>query len=179
MYSKCQRIGGANKLSTAQCSVLKPYPHPQRYQQKFSIDINVFHGLLLIQVYKFCARFYQGRGGERERERDRWKYDKQFSSAPSETVDTLVTEWSGRCLTRFYFCRPNQHKDSRHTQSNIHSERGPQRKQANDTINSICRDTTNSAKFAFPRPSSTTAISTLHNQLRQIGYQIKAKTIIS
>ena len=39
--------------------------------------------------------------------------------------------------TRFYFCRPNQHKSSTNTtdtQPNIHSERDPQRKQAHSAI---------------------------------------------
>ena len=35
------------------------------------------------------------------------------------------------------FCRPNQHEDNRHTQPNIHSKRGPQRKQSNCTIDSF------------------------------------------
>ena len=35
---------------------------------------------------------------------------------------------------KILLCRPNQHKYNGHTQPNIHSVHGPQRKQANGTI---------------------------------------------
>ena len=47
------------------------------------------------------------------------------------------TQQAAYSSNKTLFHRPNQHEDNGHTQPNIHSERGPRRKQVNGTIESF------------------------------------------
>ena len=71
------------------------------------------------------------------------------------------------------FCRPNEHEDKRHTQPDIHSQRGPQRKQANGTAIRFSKQPSQQ-NLCFVDPLQLQISLELHNQLNQIRYQIKA-----
>ena len=77
----------------------------------------------------------------------------------SESHSDKCETTAGSVEQRDYIHRQNQREYNKHMRPNVHRERGPQRKETNGATESFLY-TNKSAKFVFPRPSSTTDFST-------------------